>query len=331
MSNPLLTDTGHMRRALRLAEKGSVSPNPMVGAVIVKEGQRVGEGFHEEFGGNHAEIQAIKSAECDLNGASLFVTLEPCTHYGKTPPCVDEIVKSGIKKVIIAAIDPFEKNNGKGVELLKKAGIEVNVGLLKDEAEKLNEQFYTFHKKKRPFISLKAAISLDGKIAKIRGERTYLTGKKAKKQTDILRSKHQSILVGSGTVLSDNPKLSFTEINCGKEPLRIILGDQKKLNKDLNIFRNDNYLIIEKTSINEVMNELYKRNIISVIVEGGHEIFSAFINEKIVDRFYFYISPVFLGENGLDFAKIQSEISLKNEFVQKLGDDIFLSFTPNDF
>lgn len=331
MSEALLNPVGHMRRALRLAEKGLglVLPNPMVGAILVKDGQRISEGFHERFGGDHAEIVAIKNCSESIEGSTLYVTLEPCCHQGKTAPCTDAIIKAGIKKVVIASIDPSEKVNGKGAQQLRDAGIEVEIGLLKEPAEELNEQFYTFHKMKRPFISLKAALSIDGKISISNSERTFLTGVRAKKTTDILRSHHHGILVGSGTVISDNPNLGLTMIE-GKEPLRIILGKNSKLNKSSKIFRDDNYLIIEEENLDEVMKKCFEMNILSILVEGGHEIFSSFIKKNLVDRYYFYYAPVILGEKTLDLAKIESPVSLKFETVQKLGTDIFISAVPNE-
>lgn len=320
-----------MRRALRLAEKGMlfVLPNPMVGAIIVKNGERIGEGFHEKFGADHAEIIAIKNCKKSTDGATLYVTLEPCSHHGKTPPCTEAIIQAGIKKVVIASLDPSEKVNGKGIEKLKKAGIEIEIGLLKEVAEELNEQFYIFHKKKRPFISLKAALSIDGKISAAKNERTFLTGERAKKMTEILRSRHQGILVGSGTIITDNPNLGLTMVE-GNDPLRIILGKKSKMKPGAKIFRDENFLIIENTNLNEVMNELYGMGILSILVEGGHEIFSSFINENLVDRFYFYIAPHILGEEALDFANIESPVSLKFESVQKLGSDIFISAVKNE-
>ncbi|MEK7146115.1 MAG: bifunctional diaminohydroxyphosphoribosylaminopyrimidine deaminase/5-amino-6-(5-phosphoribosylamino)uracil reductase RibD, partial [Patescibacteria group bacterium] len=170
MSNFLSNPTAQMRRALRLAEKGRgwVLPNPMVGAILVKDGERIGEGFHQKYGEDHAEVAALKNMKGSAEGATLYVTLEPCSHTGKTPPCAEAVIKAGIKKVVIAVKDPSEKVNGKGIELLKKAGIEVELGLLEKEARDLNKNFFTFHEKKRPFISAKVALSLDGKMAESR-------------------------------------------------------------------------------------------------------------------------------------------------------------------
>lgn len=314
-------DIKFMKRALSLAKKGGafVSPNPTVGAVVVKNGKIISEGWHKKFGGPHAEVEALR--DIDVEGATLYVTLEPCCHHGKTPPCTDLIIAKGIKKVVISSTDPFKKVSGKGIKILKKAGLEVESGILGKEAEELNEAFFTFHKKKRPFISLKSALSKDGMIAKNRNERTFLTSKEANEYSQILRSKHQAILVGSGTVLADNPHLGLRGVE-GNDPLRIILT-KKDLPKNLQIFRDENYLIWNGT-IKALMKELYKRNIISVLVEGGQEIYKSFIKAKLVDKVYIYKTPHILGKDSIAFPKI----SLKTQSVQKLGQDTLVVATP---
>lgn len=327
-----------MKRALRLAKKGEgvCLPNPVVGAVIVKDEQRIGEGWHKKFGCAHAEIEALE--DCKKNGASpedaeMYVTLEPCCHTGKTPPCTKAIIASGIKKVFVAMKDPSEKVSGKGIEELKKAGIEVEVGLLEDEAEILNRDFSVFHTQKRPFVTMKIAMSLDGKIAAQKGTQTWLTGKQAQKKVHILRKNHQAILVGSGTIISDNPHLGVRLVDLGerKDPIRIILGDQKKLPKNAQIFRDENFMVINEESIKKVLQKLHEKEILSLLVEGGHEIFSAFLNEKLVDELHIFIAPTILGEEALPFAKINKEnggISLSVSSVQKLGQDTLIIATP---
>jgi diaminohydroxyphosphoribosylaminopyrimidine deaminase/5-amino-6-(5-phosphoribosylamino)uracil reductase len=319
----------HMRRALRLAEQGKpwTFPNPLVGAVIVKNGKRIGEGFHAKFGESHAEVVALNACEEDPHGATLYVSLEPCCHEGKTPPCTQAVINSGIKKVVISVLDPSEKVAGKGIQILKDAGIEVEIGLLEEEARKLNRFFFTTHEKKRPFVTLKMALSLDGKIASTPGERSFLTGKKAQKQTHILRSEHEAILVGAGTVLTDNPHLGVREIE-GRDPLRVVLKGKRNLAGDLQIFRDENVLVLEELSIPEVMELLFKKGITSILVEGGSEIATQFIEAKAVDEFRLFYAPVFLGEKGLSFAKLQEEIRLSVDSVQECGSDIFLTAHP---
>ncbi len=252
--------------------------------------------------------------------------MEPCCHHGKTPPCTDTIIESGIKKVIVASVDPSEKVAGKGIEILKQAGIEVEVGLLKNAAEKLNEQFYTFHLMKRPFITLKVAMSLDGKISKTRKERTFLTGEKAKKMTDSLRREHHAVLIGSGTAMTDNPRLGLSKI-IGREPLRIILGEKTKLPKTLQVFRDGNFMIADGKNLKSLISKLYKSGIISILVEGGHKVFTSFMKAGLFDRLYIYMAPMILGSAALDFVDMKSEISLKIESVGKLGPDVMISAT----
>lgn len=310
-----------MKRAISLAKKGEafVSPNPMVGAVVVKNGKIIAEGWHKKFGAAHAEVEALKGV--NVKGTTLYVSLEPCCHHGKTPPCTDLILEKRVKRVVIAASDPFKKVAGKGIKILKKAGLEVELGVLEKESINLNEIFFTFHKKKRPFISIKAAISKDGMIAKNRNERIFLTSKEADTYTQMLRRNHSAILVGSGTVIADNPHLGLRGIK-GKDPLRIILT-KKKLAAGLKIFRDENYLIFAGT-LKALMRELYKRNITSLLVEGGAEIYASFIKAKLIDKVYIYKTQHILGKDSVAFPKI----SLKEESVQKLGKDTLVIATP---
>jgi diaminohydroxyphosphoribosylaminopyrimidine deaminase/5-amino-6-(5-phosphoribosylamino)uracil reductase len=302
-----------MARALKLARKGQfqVAPNPMVGAVIVKDKKIVAEGYHKFFGSAHAEIEALKTVRpALLKDCTLFVTLEPCCHHGKTPPCTKAIIESGIKKVVIATLDPNKKVCGKGVKELEKAGIKVSLIKPKKiikEAEELNKAFFTFHKEKRPFVTLKAAVSLDGKIAENRTARTHLTGKDAEKYTHTLRANHQAILVGAGTVLADNPRLTVRvkalKSLGARDPLRVILTGRRPLPKNAMIFDDKNVLVLKGKTITEVMEILYKKEITSVLVEGGQSIFTSFIDAGFVDEIHFLIAPVKLGKKAVDFYK----------------------------
>lgn len=313
-----------MRRALRLAEKarGWTLPNPLVGAVLVKDGERIGEGYHQKFGGPHAEIEALKSCTASPEGATLYVTLEPCCHTGKTPPCTQAIIKSGISKVVVAVLDPSDKVHAKGVQQLKDAGIEVEVGLLEGDAREQNREFFTFHEQGRPWITLKAAISLDGKIARSRDEETVLTGKAAQKQVHVLRHEHQAILVGAGTVLADDPHLGVRAIE-GRDPLRIILEGERKLPKNAQIFRDENVLVLKKQSIEKVLKTLHEKEVVSVLVEGGHEVFNSFLEAGTVDCVELFIAPVLLGKDAVPFSELPASFRLKNS--RELGQDLWLS------
>lgn len=318
-----------MRRALRLAEKarGWTLPNPLVGAILVKDGKRIGEGYHTKFGAAHAEVEALKSCKESPEGATLYVTLEPCCHQGKTGPCTKALIESGITKVVVASLDPSDKVNGKGVAELREAGIEVELGLLKEEAEALNREFYTFHKKKRPFVTLKVALSLDGKIAATPGEETAITGTAAKKQVHLLRHEHQAILVGAGTVLADDPHLGVREVE-GRDPLRIILKGKRKLPKDAQVFRDENFLVLESQSIPELMDTLYEKGILSILVEGGHEVFTSFLKEKLLDELHIFQAPILLGKKALSFAELPEALPFRLKKSHQLGQDLWLTLTP---
>lgn len=318
-----------MRRALRLAEKarGWTLPNPLVGAVLVKDGKRIGEGYHTKFGAAHAEVEALKSCSESAEGATLYVTLEPCCHQGKTGPCTKAVIESGVAKVVVASLDPSDKVNGKGVAELREAGVEVELGLLKEEAEELNREFYTFHKKKRPFVTLKVALSLDGKIAATPGEETAITGAAAKKQVHLLRHEHQAILVGAGTVLADDPHLGVREVE-GRDPLRIILKGKRKLPKDAQVFRDENFLVLENQSVSELMETLYEKGILSILVEGGHEVFTSFLEEKLLDELHIFQAPILLGKKALPFAELPEELPFRLKKSHQLGQDLWLRLWP---
>ncbi|MCD6129075.1 bifunctional diaminohydroxyphosphoribosylaminopyrimidine deaminase/5-amino-6-(5-phosphoribosylamino)uracil reductase RibD, partial [Candidatus Bipolaricaulota bacterium] len=220
----------YMRRALELARlgEGYTRPNPLVGAVVVKDGEVIAEGYHARYGGPHAEMVALSRAGERARGADLYVNLEPCVHWGKTPPCVDRIIAAGIRRVILAARDPNPLVNGKGVDKLRSAGIEVVEGVLREEAEKLNEIFFHWVKTQRPFVALKLAMSLDGKIASRTGKSRWITGEEARKKVHELRRRYAAVLVGVNTVLTDDPQLTVREVE-GPQPLRIVLDSRGRI------------------------------------------------------------------------------------------------------
>jgi len=320
----------HMKRALRLAEeaKGWTLPNPMVGAVILnKDGERIGDGYHTKFGEAHAEIEALKSCTESPEGGTLYVTLEPCCHQGKTPPCTKAIIASGIRKVVVAVKDPSEKVAGQGIEELRAAGIEVTVGLLEKEARELNRFFFTFHEQKRPYITLKAAVSLDGKISGAAGTQTSLTGKHAQRYVHSLRHEHQAILVGAGTVLTDNPHLGVRAVE-GRDPLRVILAGSRALPSDAQIFRDENVLVLKEKTIKAVLKKLHAAGVVSVLVEGGHEVFQSFIDAKMVDELQVFIAPILLGKKALPFLECKKELQLRQVRYKVLGKDLLLQAVP---
>ncbi len=312
----MFDDTQYMQRVLKLAGRGrgKTFPNPMVGAVIVKKGRIIGQGYHKKAGSAHAEIEAIESAKGSEQGSTMYVNLEPCNHHGKTPPCVDAIIKAGIAKVVCSTLDPNPKVAGDGLAQLKKAGIKISVGMLGEEARILNEQFFTFHTQKRPFIAIKYAASLDGKLATDGGDSQWITNEAARAAGRKLRSQHQAILVGINTVLADNPYLGTG--------LRIVLGDQTKIPKNWQVLRDNNVLVFAGP-LPKLMDALYKMNIVSVFVEGGAHTIASFVDQKLVDKVYGFYAPILIG--GHD--KVADSLFLQQPKIRRLGNNFMIEGT----
>ena len=325
-----MDDTFYMKRALALAEKGKgeTSPNPMVGTVIVKEDQIIGEGYHKKYGGKHAEIMAIETASNSVEGATLFCNLEPCTADipdKKTPPCSQRIIQEKIRRVVIANLDPNPYVNGQGVELLRSHHIQVDTGILQEECSRLNEKYFTFHCIGRPFIHLKIAQSLDGRIATAKGKSKWITNENALKIVHRMRAEYDAILVGINTIQQDNPSLNVRRVT-GKNPYRIILDDHLTIPMNANIFnlkdpdktiiftfkpnhdvkfKKLNKMGIQVVSIssngkkhldlNIVLAYLTQLKISSVLVEGGGKVFTSFIKNRLFDKISFFIAPMMIG------------------------------------
>ncbi len=315
-------DLTYMRLAHMLAEKsrGKTSPNPLVGAVIVKNNRIVGRGYHKKAGSAHAEIVALKDAGEQARGATLYVNLEPCCHHGRTGPCTIQIVNSGINKVVISTKDPNPLVNGKGIRHLKKAGIEVVSGLLKKEAFKLNEVYFFYITTGRPFVTLKTAQTLDGRIATATGHSKWITGVKARKLAHQLRANNDAVAVGSGTVRSDDPQLTVRSVR-GENPYRIIISRSAKLPSKLKLFKNndDAKTILATTeksaakikmknlivwsvkedkdglSLVDLLEKAGRFGITSLLVEGGGRLATSFIKAGLVDKHYLGIAPKIIG------------------------------------
>ncbi len=309
-------DEVFMKRAfdLSLAGAGSVSPNPLVGAVIVKDGKIISEGYHAVYGGDHAELDAIKKATVSLEGATLYCTLEPCCHTNKqTPPCAQRIVKEKFRRVVIANLDPNPHVNGGGVEILKNAGIEVESGILASLGEEINEAFFITQNKKRPYIHLKLAATLDGKISMPTGESQWITSPTSRQYVHELRRTHSAVLVGAETARLDDPTLTvrLPDFN-GKQPWRLVLTESGNLPPTLKLF-NDEYkdrtVVLTKTKISflsddqqiiftnlaDLMSKLLAKKITSLFVEGGPMVATLLLKEKLVDRLSYFINPSLLG------------------------------------
>lgn len=357
-------DTKFMKRALELAEKGVgyTKPNPLVGAVIVKDGKIIGEGYHELYGSHHAEINALKSAIEDVSGATMYVTLEPCSHYGRTPPCANAIVEKGIKKVVIGLLDPNPLVSGRGLEILKNNGIEVVTGILEDEGKKQNEIFLKYIATRLPFGILKIAMTLDGKIASAIGDSKWITNEFSRQYVHELRHRVSGIMVGIGTVLTDNPELTTRLKNReGVDPIRIIVDSTAKiplnakvLNLDskaktivattekadkqsLKYIRNKGADIIitplknNRVDLSYLMQHLGQRGIDSVLIEGGGALNFSALEEGIVDKVISFIAPKIIGGaaaktpvEGDGISHIKNAIQLENIQISRFQEDIMI-------
>ncbi len=326
----------YMNLCLKLAKKGlgKVHPNPMVGSVIVADDQIIGKGYHKAYGGPHAEVNAIRSVQDQslLSKSTLYVNLEPCSHYGKTPPCSDLILKHGIPNVVIGSSDPFDEVAGKGIAKLRAAGLNVISDVLKEKCFELNEAFLTSHTKKRPFIIIKYAQSLDGFIATGNQISKWISGIESRTHTHRLRSWYCGIMIGTQTALRDNPTLTVRHVK-GRHPIRILLDRTLEVPLSFNIYNSDAptilftskcyeghpkvepylkkniqvfYIVDDNGSLNlnDVFAILYRENIISVLVEGGSQLISSLVKLELCDKFNVFVAPKYLGSDGL--SAIQS-------------------------
>ena len=353
-----MTDQEYMRIALQLAEgtSGQTSPNPMVGAVVVKDGNIVGMGAHLRAGEEHAEVHALHMAGEKAKGATVYVTLEPCSHFGKTPPCCESLIKKEVKRVVIAALDCNPLVSGNGKRKLEEAGIEVTTGVLEAEAVLLNRYFFHYMKTKRPFVTIKTAMSLDGKTATVTGESKWITGEEARADVHQYRHTHDAILVGVNTVIADNPHLTTRIPNGGKHPIRVILDTHLRtppsshvitdglaptwifVGKDVNkekiaSYESENIVIFQmktkQIEIQDILDLLGEKQILSLFVEGGQTVHASFLQTNNFNEIVTYISPKLIGGKdaptlfgGNGFSTLQDALSLKIQEMKQIGDDI---------
>ncbi|WP_042273676.1 bifunctional diaminohydroxyphosphoribosylaminopyrimidine deaminase/5-amino-6-(5-phosphoribosylamino)uracil reductase RibD [[Clostridium] dakarense] len=358
----------YMNLALELAKKGKgrVNPNPMVGAVIVKENKIIAQGYHEEYGNNHAEINAINNAKENLDGSTMYVTLEPCSHYGKTPPCVEKIIENKIAKVVIASLDPNPLVSGKGVKKLVDAGVEVVTGILDYENKKLNEVFMKYIVKKVPFVIMKSAMSLDGKISTRTGESKWISCDESRMSVHKLRNEVMGILVGVNTIIQDDPELTC-RLKDGKSPIKIIVDSNLRIPENSKVIKdahNHRTIIITTSSakesmvkeleskgveiimaklkdnradLSDMMEKLGQLNIDSILLEGGATFNFSAIEEGIVDKIQVYIAPKLIGGklsktpiggNGID--KLKDAYKIRDMNVQMVGEDILIEGYLNE-
>ena len=353
-----------MKRALELAQMGigCTKPNPLVGAVIVKDGRIIGEGYHQFYGSHHAEINAFMNATEDVRGATMYVTLEPCSHYGKTPPCANAIVEKGIKKVVIGLLDPNPLVAGRGVEILKNNGIETVIGILEQEGKKLNEIFLKYITTKLPFGILKTAMTLDGKIASAIGDSKWITNELSRQYVHELRNRVSGIMVGIGTVLTDNPELTTRLLHCaGVDPVRIIVDSTAKIPLDAKVLNLDSKaktiiattekaekqklkhimgkgadIIVtplknNKVDLSYLMQQLGQGVIDSVLIEGGSTLNFSALEEGVVDKVISFISPKIIGGaasktpvGGEGISHIKNAIQLEDINISRFQEDIMI-------
>jgi len=348
----------YIRRCLILAlnSKGFVSPNPLVGAVLVKNGKIIGSSYHKKYGSAHAEVNAIKYSKEDVSGSTLYCNLEPCCHTKKqTPPCVPLIINKKIKRVVISNIDPNNAVNGKGIKQLRKAGIEVITGILESDGRELNKFYFKFVEEKLPYITLKIAQSIDGKISSSKNKQTWLTGKESIKYVHKLRSEYDAVLVGAGTIKSDDPLLTVRDVK-GRDPIRIIVdgrlsiplkskilnsrnpqktwiftstsADEKKIKilsqKGIKIFEM-NSSVKNKLNLKSILKTLAKNKITSILIEGGANIFTQFLQKEYYDEISILQAPIILGKgvNSINLKRLNNLQLLKSE---RLGNDIKLVY-----
>jgi diaminohydroxyphosphoribosylaminopyrimidine deaminase/5-amino-6-(5-phosphoribosylamino)uracil reductase len=351
-----------------LAEKGrgKTSPNPMVGAVLVKRGKVVGQGYHARAGEPHAEIVAIKNAAEKAKGATLYLNLEPCTHYGKTPPCVPAVIEAGVRKVVVGIEDPNPLVKGRGVVLLKQAGVDVKIGILERECYRLNEAFCKYIVKHEPFIILKVAATLDGKLATREGESQWITGETSRRFVHRLRDQVDGVVVGIGTVLKDDPMLT-ARIRGGRDPYRIVFDSRLRIPENSKLIdRSPSKTIVAttemasrdkierlqkkgvriiisdsksgKVDLKSSLIELGEMGMMSLLVEGGGQINGSFLDQGLIDKIFLFLSPKLIGDplapgifSGVGFASLKETISIKDLKVRRIGEDILLEGYPEKF
>jgi diaminohydroxyphosphoribosylaminopyrimidine deaminase/5-amino-6-(5-phosphoribosylamino)uracil reductase len=354
-----------MQQAMDLAirAQGRTNPNPMVGAVIVKDGQVIGTGYHKQAGTPHAEVHALNAAGAQALGATLYVTLEPCSHFGKTPPCADALIRAGIKRVVVATSDPNPQVAGKGIGKLRQAGIEVDLGVLQHEAACLNEVFFKYIQTGLPFVALKTAMTLDGKIASRSGDSQWITGDDSRHYVHQLRNIYEAILVGIGTLLKDDPRLNTRlEIENTRDPVRIIIDTNLDLPPASNIARTSHEqrtLVFCSTNINKerkgrledlgieiirldidsdlipletVIKILGKMGICSLLVEGGGEINAYLLQHQLIDKVYWFLAPKIIGGRqapspigGQGIELMKDALELKTMEIKRFARDFLIT------
>ena len=356
-----MLDQDYMKQALLLARKGlgKTSPNPMVGAIIVKDDRIIGKGYHRQFGGKHAEVNAIESAEESLDGATLYVTLEPCCHHGKTPPCTDAVIQNKIGRVVIGTLDPNPRVNGRSVEILKRHGIETRVGVLEEECRSLNEAHFKYMTTGLPLVTVKFAQTLDGRIATTTGSSQWISSPKSRRLAHKLRSISDAVMVGIGTILADDPQLTVRLVR-GRNPARVILdsrlrippdskvvvgpgvaatiiattprADEKKVSRlremgvDVLLAQEDEQ---GEVDIKHLLGMLGQRGISSVLVEGGTGVITSLLRLGLADKLVIFVAPKIMGKGieavgELNIADVGQTLKLSFSRIYRMGEDLVI-------
>ena len=364
----MMDDERWMKRVLRLAEKGRgrTSPNPMVGAILVKDGRAMGDGYHAKAGEPHAEIIALRKAGEEAKEATLYLNLEPCTHYGKTPPCAPVVIEAGVRRAVIGMEDPNPLVKGRGVEALKRAGLDVDVGILEKECRRLNEVFCKYILNKEPFLILKVAATLDGKIATRNGESQWISGEASRRFVHRLRNQVDGVIVGIGTVLKDDPMLT-ARVKGGKDSYRIILDSRLRIPENAKVIEiSPSRTIIATTELapGEKVERLEKKGVrvlildskkgrvdlkpcllklgemglMSLLVEGGSQINGSFLDEGLIDKIFLFLSPKLIGDpqalgifGGHGVSSLKQAIPLNELKVRRMGEDLLLEGYLQEF
>ena len=361
-----MDDSGFMRQALELAKKGEgfVEPNPMVGCVIVRDNQIIGQGYHRQYGQSHAEVEAIRSVNAgltgDLTGAACYVTLEPCSHYGKTPPCVQAILQTGIRRVVVAMRDPNPQVNGRGIQILQEAGLDITEHVLEEEARWLNAPYLTLLEKSRPWIHVKWAMTLDGRLAAKTNDSRWISGEESRKVVHQLRSRMDAIVIGAGTAMYDDPMLTVrldeSERLGNKTPCRVVLDSRGTLSPESRLVQtarqvpvliatttNDSQklrqwemggcevLHLPGREIHPLLEHFAMRRWTHILVEGGQQVFGAFFDSQCIDEVHAFIATKLIGGGsavpvigGEGLAKMSQAASLESPEMKLTGNDFYI-------
>lgn len=351
-----------MRMVLSLAMRGTgaVSPNPRVGSVVVRDGHVVGWGYHGRFGGPHAEVEALRRSGNLARGATVYVNLEPCSHFGKTPPCAPRLVKEGVKRVVIGIVDPNPRVSGRGISILEEAGIEVIKGVLEEECRWINRGFLSLQQEGRPWVTLKGASSMDGCIALANGESKWITGAGSRKMAHLLRAEHDAVMVGIGTVVADDPRLNVRSVS-GRDPLKVVLDSRLEISSNASVFSGGDVLVVGregapeenrlrieeaggkvwlcpmdqegKPDLKAVLSYLGKMGVAYLLVEGGAGVISSFVAKGFFDQFDLFQAPKLMGRGlslteRVHFSHMEEAIGLRPVKIRQVCKDLWVEAVP---